>query len=130
VFLSRIFKFFVIAILVCVFAVTAYAYAAGNTIPTRKAGDGSGSVSSYSIITSSIQYSLNPDNPQTIDSVTFSLNGSPAGSSTVKVQLGGTGTTWYNCSHSGAQVTCGSSGAPLGAPVHPTGNNLRVVIAD
>jgi hypothetical protein len=130
VFLSRALKLFLIAILVCVFAVAAYAYAAANIVPSGKAGLGSGAISAYSIVATSIQFSLNAGNPQSIDSVTFMLNASPSASSTVKIKLVDAGSTWYTCTHSGAQVTCGSASSPLGAPVLQTGNSLHVVVAD
>jgi hypothetical protein len=77
-----------------------------------------------------VQFTLNASNPQSIDSVTFMLNSSPAASSMVKIKLVDAGSTWYTCTHSGTQVTCGSTASPLGAPVLQTGNSLHVVIAD
>ena len=129
-FLSRALKFLLIAILVCVFAVGAYAYAAANIVPSAKAGVGAGTISGYTIIATSIQFTLNASNPQSIDSITFTLNASPAASTTVKVKLVDASSTWYTCTHSGTSVTCGSTGSPLGAPVLQTGNSLHVVIAD
>jgi hypothetical protein len=130
VFLSRAFKVFFIAIVVCVFASLAYAYADANAVPVRKAGDGTGAISAYSVVSTSVQFSLNTSNPQSIDSVTFTLNAAPSAGSTVKIKLVNASSTWYTCSHAGAVVTCGSTGSPLGAPVLQTGNSLHVVIAD
>jgi len=128
--LGRVFRFFLVAFLVCVFAATAYAYAASNAVPARKAGDGAGSISAYTVVTTSVQFTLNTSNPQSIDSVTFTLNTAPPASSTVKIKLVDAGSTWYTCSHAGSVVTCGSTGSPLGAPLLQTGNSLHVVIAD
>jgi hypothetical protein len=130
VFLSRALKLFFIAILVCVFAAVAYAYAAANIVPSGKAGVGSGAISAYTVVTTSVKFTLNASNPQSIDSVTFTLNASPAASTTVKIKLVDASSTWYTCTHSGAQVTCGSTSSPLGASVLQTGNSLHVVIAD
>jgi hypothetical protein len=131
-FISRAFKVFLIAILVCVFAALGYAYATANNVPVNKAGVGAGAISTISMVSTSVQFVLNTDNPQTIDSVTFTLNGTPGDNSTIKVKLVNTGPSsiWYNCTRVATQVTCGSTASPLGAPVLSTGMSLHVVIAD
>lgn len=58
----------------------AYGFAAANTVPTSKAGDGTGLVSGYTI--SNIHYTLNASDPTKIASVTFDTD--------VAVPAGGT----------------------------------------
>ena len=129
-FLSRALKFFLIAILVCVFAVAAYAYAAANIVPSGKAGAGAGAISGYTI--SDDKYPIYPECQQPAKYRFRYLHAQclTGRQQTVKVKLVDAGSTWYTCTHSGAQVTCGSAGSPLGAPVLQTGNSLHVVIAD
>jgi hypothetical protein len=88
-------------VLACALAVTVYAFAASNTVPATRAGDGSGAISGYTI--SSVSYGLNSSSPQNIDSVTFTI--SPTTATTVKASLNG-GTTWYTCTNSSGSVSC------------------------
>jgi len=60
-----------------IMAAAVYGFAAANTVPTSKAGDGAGVVSGYTV--SSIHYNLNATNPRNIDSVTFNLDTAPYG---------------------------------------------------
>src|SRR5580765_5266114 len=87
--------------LACALAVTVYAFAASNTVPATRAGDGSGAISGYTI--SSVSYGLNSTSLQNIDSVTFTI--SPTTATTVKASLNG-GTTWYACTNSSGSVSC------------------------
>ncbi len=93
-FLSRAFKVLVIALVAFVFAGIATAFAAANTVPASYAGDGSGTISGYTV--SNIQYTLNAANPANIDAVSFTLD---AAAGTVRIQLNGS--TWYSCSNTG-----------------------------
>lgn len=93
-FLARAFKVLLIALVAFVFAGVATAFAAANTVPDTYAGDGSGTISGYTV--SNIQYNLNATNPGNIDSVSFTLD---AAASTVRIQLNGA--TWYSCSNTG-----------------------------
>ena len=102
----------------------AMAFTASNSVPTSKSGQGSGAVSGYAA--SSVHYSLNSTDPRTIDSVTFTLDSTPASGSTIKVQVA-TGGTWFTCSATGTSVTCPSSGT-MGVAVS-TADNLSVVVA-
>ena len=56
-------------------AVTASGFAAANTVPTSKGGDGAGSISGYAV--SNIKYVLNASDPRNIDSVTFDVDVAP-----------------------------------------------------
>jgi len=125
-FLSRAFKLFLIAIVVIALSTITYAYAAANVVFTSKAGDGSGTIAGYAVVSASVHYSLNANNPQTIDSVAFSTTTAITSGSTVKIKLVSAGSTWYPCSVAGStNVTCTTTGAPV-----LTADSLRLVIAD
>ena len=85
-------------------ATSVYAFTAANTVPTSKAGVGSAVISGYTV--SAVHYNLNSTDPAKIDSTTFTLDTAPAVGSTTRVRLDSTGTTWYNCTFVGANVTC------------------------
>jgi hypothetical protein len=112
-----------IFVLVLVLAGATYAFAAANTVPASKAGDGSGGITGYTV--SAIHYTLNTTNPANIDSVTFTLNTAPTAGSTIRIQLNG---AWYTCTFSGTAVTC-NNGSTLGVPVNAI-TTLEVVVAD
>jgi hypothetical protein len=112
--------------LVLILASATYAFAAANTVPVSKAGDGSGAITGYTA--SAIHYNLNGANPGTIDSVTFTLNTAPVAGSTIKIKLVAAGSTWFTCTNAGTAVTC-NNGSTLGAPVI-SADSLQVVIAD
>jgi hypothetical protein len=122
-FIKRSVKVFVIAIVAFAFASVATAYAAANTVPASKAGDGSGAISGYTV--SAIHYVLNGTTPSTIDSVTFTLNSAPVAGSTIKIKLVAAGSTWYTCTNVTTAVTCTTTGAPVS-----TADNLEVVVSD
>lgn len=99
-------------------AMVVLAVAASNTVPTSRAGDGAGTISGYTV--SSIAYTLNSSNPQTLDKVEFDLD---APASAVKVRLQSAGGTWYSCTNpSGNHWQCNTSGQQV-APA----DELRVV---
>ena len=125
-FLSRSFKVLLLTIVVIAFASAAYAYAASNTVPASKAGDGAGAINGYTI--SVVRYNLNADSPQNIDSVTFTTNVIVTAGSTVKIKLVSAGNDWYTCTGQGSTtITCVTTSPQ--ATVN-TANSLRVVIAD
>lgn len=103
-------------------AIGGFASTASNTVPTSKAGDGSGTVSGYTV--SSVHYGLQAADPTKFDSITFSLNSTPASGSTIKVKVGG---SWYSCTNVVAAVTCDTSASS--PSVQPT-DTLQVVVAD
>lgn len=119
--------------LAMVLAAASYGFAAANTVPGSTAGDGSGTVSGYTI--TNIHYTLNTTNPANIDSVTF--NTSPAISTTapagtIKVQIGqGAANTWHNCTVT-TSVSCDLTKDSANATTTVTAlgiTNLRVVAA-
>jgi hypothetical protein len=119
---NRNIRYLAIFALVLILAGATYAFAAANTVPTSKAGDGSGGISGYTV--SVIHYNLNATTPTNIDSVTFTLDTAPAAGSTIKIKLVSAGTTWYGCTNVTTAVTCTTAGATVSAA-----DNLQVVIA-
>ena len=111
-------------ILAALLALAVYAFAAANTVPATKAGDGSGAISGYTI--SAVHYGLNATNAANIDSVTFTLNSTPAAGSTMKIQLVAAG-SWYSCTNVAADVTCTTT-TPQATVL--AADNFRVVVAD
>lgn len=108
-------------IAVLAIAVASYAFAAANTVPDTKAGDGTGAVSGYTV--TSVVYTLNATDPNTLDSVSFDL-GAAAATGKVKAQLVASG-TWYGCTlDTGTVWICTTSGL-LAADI----DQLRVVAA-
>ncbi len=102
-------------VLALILSASVYGFAAANTVPDHKAGDGSGNITGYTI--SNIVYDLGAD-PSTIDGVDFTLD---AAASQVHITLNGG--SWTSCGISGGvNVSCtGLSQSVL------TYANLRVV---
>jgi hypothetical protein len=98
----------------------AYVFTASNTVPDSNAGAGSGTISGYTI--SSVAYHLDATTPTNIDSITFGI--SPTAAGTVKIQLV-SGGAWYSCANSGGSVTCDTT-VGTQATVAPA-NQLTVV---
>jgi hypothetical protein len=69
---SRVFKTFLVVIIVLALSGFTYAFAAANIVPASSAGDGAGAISGYTV--TNIQYNLNAANPANIDSVSFALS--------------------------------------------------------
>ena len=89
---------------VAVIAGGSYAFTASNTVPTTQAGQGTGTVSGYTV--TSVGYTLNGATPSNIDAVTFTI--SPSSATTVKAQLVGAG-TWYSCTNTAGAVSCATT---------------------
>ena len=105
---------------IIVLAVSAYAFAAANTVPATKAGDGSGVISGYTV--SNVAYNFNATDPSTVDSVNFTLS---AAATQAQIKLVAAGSTWYTCSIvTGNDWTCDTTGAAVG-----TMDELKVVAA-
>lgn len=100
-----------------VVAVSAFGFAATNTVPGSNAGDGDGDIEGYAV--SNISYTLDGTDPSTIDSVDFDLV--PTNATSVEVQING---NWYSCS-GGASPSCSIGGAETVL----SAVNLRVVAA-
>ncbi len=71
-FRTRMLRSFIILVVALTLTTTAFALAAGNTVDTSKAGDGSAAVSGYAV--SNITYNLNTITPSLIASVEFDLD--------------------------------------------------------
>ncbi len=105
----RNFKVLLIVLVVVILAVSAYAFAASNTVPATKAGDGSGAISGYTV--SAVAYNLNATDPSALDSVDFTLD---AAATQVTIKLVAAGSTWYDCSVvTGNNWTCDTTGATV-----------------
>jgi hypothetical protein len=103
-------KFFFIVLIVLVFATSAFAFAASNTVPASFAGEGASVTSGYTV--TNVVYNLNATTPSNIDSVTFTLN---ATASTVKVRLVTTG-SYVTCTNpSGNNWSCNTAGSTVAA---------------
>lgn len=105
-------------------AVSAVGFAASNTVPNSKAGDGSGTVTGYTV--TDIDYNLNATNPGNIDSVTLTLNAATASDATVRVQLVSAG-AWYTCPAGTDTPTCTTTSPQA---IVLAADNLRLVVAD
>src|SRR3972149_11152266 len=88
-------KMFVVVLAMLVFATTAYAFAAANTVPASYAGEGSGAISGYTV--SNIVYTYDTANPSNVTDVDFDLN---AAASSVDVSLTGAGSL-QGCTNTG-----------------------------
>ena len=103
-------KFFVVLLIVLVFATAAFAFAASNTVPASFAGEGASVTSGYTV--SNVAYNLNATTPSNIDSVSFTLN---AAAGNVKVRLITTG-SYVNCTNpSGFNWSCTTAGVTVNA---------------
>jgi archaellin len=109
-FQNRSTKLFAIVLIVLVFATTAFAFAASNTVPASYAGEGASVTSGYTV--TSVAYNLNATTPSNIDSVTFTLN---AAAGTVKIRLVTAG-SYYSCTNTGGNNwSCTTAGATVNA---------------
>jgi hypothetical protein len=113
-------RLLLVIVLVVLAATGAYVFTASNTVPNTNAGAGSGSISGYTI--STVAYNLNSTNPNNIDTVTFTIAPTTAG--TVKIQVVNGG-TWYTCTNSSGSVSCDTT-VGTQATVAPA-NQLTVV---
>ena len=68
--------------IIAVVALAGFGFAASNTVPGSKAGDGAGAITGY--VVSTVHYNLNAANPRNIDSVTFALDSAPVAGSTIR----------------------------------------------
>ena len=113
-------RLLLLLVLVVLAATGAYVFTASNTVPGTNAGAGSGVISGYTI--SSVAYNLNASNPNNIDTTTFTI--APTSAGTVKIQLVNGG-TWYDCTNTAGSVSCDTT-VGTQATVSPA-NQLTVV---
>ena len=108
-----------VVLLVLIFATAAFAFAASNTVPVTRAGEGVSTTAGYNV--TGVVYNLNATTPSNIDTVTFTLN---AAASNVKIRLVTTG-SYYNCTNVGLNWTCNTAGATVVAA-----DELRVIASE
>ena len=92
------------AVLAVVLSIGGYAFTASNTVPNASLGQGSNTISGYTV--SSVAYNLNASTPSNVDSVTFTI--APTTATSVKVQLAPAG-TWYSCTNTSGSVSCATT---------------------
>ena len=120
---SRRMHALIVLALALIAAVAIYGLAASNTVPDSGAGDGTGTISGYTI--SNVAYTLNATTPSDIDKVTFTVTpGGSAGAPTVvKAKLVSTSSTYSNCTNtSGTTWECSFTGVTVAAA-----DELRVI---
>jgi hypothetical protein len=103
-------------------ALSAFGFAAANTVPASNAGDGSGAISGYTA--TNVHYTLNAVTPSNLAAVQFDIAPAVSVTSTVRVSVDG-GTTWLAagaCSGT-TTVTCNVASSVLGA------TSLRIIAA-
>lgn len=105
-----------------IIAVSAFGFAAGNTVNASKAGDGAGGVSGYTV--SNVHYTLDGTDPSLIDAVDFDLD-ADADATSVKVQFNSSG-SWYGCTGGPTSFSCDVAAAATVLSV----TSLRVVAAE
>lgn len=99
-----------------------YALTASSTVPANKAGEGSGSVTTYAV--SNIDYTLNTTTAYNIDQVTFTLTPAPPASGSARIKYNGQA---YSCTLAGANATCATTSPQAVVTAVPT---LSVIAAD
>lgn len=85
----------------------AYAFTATNTVPASNAGDGSATISGYTI--TNVQYQLEAANPANIDSVSFTTS---ANAGTVKAKVVASSTTYTDCTGGPTSWSCDFASNP------------------
>jgi hypothetical protein len=104
-FRSKNIKWLFVVLAVFVLTGAVYAFAASNVVPSSKAGDGSGTITGYTV--TAVTYVLNAD-PTKLDTVKFTLD---TVATTVKVRLVSGSATWYACTVvTGSNYQCAISG--------------------
>jgi hypothetical protein len=100
-------RILVAAALALVIGSLSYAYAASVNVPATQIGDGSNTISGWSV--TSLSYTLNANSPRNVDSVSFTLSPTGQAPGTVRAQLSASG-SWYSCSIGGGNaVTCATT---------------------
>lgn len=98
--------FFALIILLLILAAIIFAFAAANVVPESGAGDGSNTISGYTI--TNITYTLDATDPSEVDVVAMDVGptAGAAAATDVRVTIDG-GTNWITCAGpSGTTWTC------------------------
>lgn len=101
---------------------SAFAFTAANTVGNSKAGEGTSTVSGYTV--SAVDYTLNATNPSNIDQIAFTMAPAPPASGQVRIKAN---TQVYTCTTAGATATCATT-APQQTVTALT--SLTVIAAD
>lgn len=89
-------KIIAIALILFSLSVVAYGYAAANVVPESGAGDGSGTVSGYTI--SNIDYNLLASDPSKVTSIDMDIAATSGAGTPDDVRITvDSGTTWVTC---------------------------------
>ncbi len=115
-------RYLAVLMLVLIFAASAFAFAAANVVPESGAGDGTNTISGYTV--TNIRYTLNAGNPANLASVRFDINPTAAASAPNSVSVQLDGGAWATC----AVTTSPTWSCPTGVTALAA-NNLRVVAA-
>ena len=105
-----------------IFLSSSFGFAASNSMPATRSGDGSGPISGYTV--SRVRYRLRPANPALVNYLTLRLNTS---ATTVRVQLWSGGPSLTCRRTSGNNWRCPRTGSAMAPVVQLAG--LRVVAA-
>lgn len=116
-----------IAAVLAIIAAIVYGFAAANVVPESGAGDGTGTVSGYTI--TNIDYTLLGSDPSKLQSVEFDVTatGGANAATDVRITVDG-GANWVTCTNVVAHWTC-----TFGAGSEPSVSaiaNLQVVAAE
>ena len=114
-----------IALVVAAFigGIAVSAFTAANTVPKTNAGQGTGTITSYTI--SNSVYTLDTNDPRVISTVTFTLNAAtPAGVRTVRSKV--TNGSYVSCSTTGGTGTTSNWSCPLSSSVTAAGTTMSV----
>lgn len=107
-FIQRSLKISIIVLIAIALATVSYAFAAANTVPNGKAGDGSGTITGYDV--TNVVYTQDSSNPVNITAVAFDLD---ASATTVRVRLVTTGSLQACTNPSGTHWTCTITGVTV-----------------
>ena len=95
---------------VSVVAFSAYALTASNTVPATGAGQGAGTITTYTV--SGTAYTLSASDPQLITATTFTINApSPSAARVVEAKLGSA--AYQSCSLSSSTATTSTWSCPV-----------------
>jgi hypothetical protein len=104
-----------------ILAVLTYGFANSNVVPASNAGDGTNTISGYTV--TNVHYVLNSSNPSTVDQVSFTLAPPLPGGGATRVSLNGTWLAVGACSGT-TNVICTATGTTVLSL-----SDLRVVAA-
>ena len=117
----------VIALLtVSILAFSAYALTAANTVPATNAGQGAGTITTYTV--SGARYTLSAASPQLITATTFTINApSPSEARTVEAKLGSA--AYQSCALSSSTSTASTWSCPVPNVSVTSAGSLEVAAA-